>query len=235
MVTNTLLRIEFIKVINTKIFIGFVIAEHKIDGDQQAVLDRTDGALFSTPARQTMVLRFEIAVFGAYRRVGHLGQYRVEVTVGRGGFATAAFAGAFMITRTAARPRSKVLVAREATHVGAGFCQQRPSPALADPRHRIKLFYRGTKRGGRYRPQPLAYAGDLLFEKVVLSEQLPQQKAVMLSQLSFQSTLQLGNLAAKLALGQIRQHRDILFPRNQRFDHLASRYPPIHHWPPSPV
>ena len=84
MVTNTLLRIEFIKVVNTKIVVGPVIAEHEIDGNQQAVLDRADGALFSTPTRQTMVLRFEIAVFRTYRRVRHLGQHRVEVTVGRG-------------------------------------------------------------------------------------------------------------------------------------------------------
>ena len=199
MVTNTLLRIEFIKVVNTKILVGFVIAEHEIDGNEQAVLDGAYGPFFSTPARQTMVLRFEIAVFGTYRRVRHLGQHRVEVTVGSGGFAAAPFAGTFMVARTAARPRGQVLVARESTHVSPRFRQQRSSPALADSRYRIKLLYRGTKRGGRYRPQPLANAGDLLFEKVVLSEQLPQQKSVMLGQLSLQSALQLGNLAAKLA------------------------------------
>src|SRR6266498_2107486 len=153
MITNTLLRIEFIKVVNTKILVGPVIAEHEIDGNQQAVFDRADGPFFSTPARQTMVLRFEIAVFGTYRRMRHLGQHRVEVTVGRGGFAAAPFAGTFMVTRTAARPRGKVLVARESTHVGPRFRQQRPSPTLAHPRHRIQLFYRGTKRGGRYRPR----------------------------------------------------------------------------------
>ena len=110
MVTNTLLRIEFIKVVNPKVLVGPVIAEHKIDGHEQAVLNGANGALFSTPARQTMVLRFEIAVFGTYRRVCHLGQHRVEVTVGSGGFAAAPFAGTFMVARTAARPRGKVLV-----------------------------------------------------------------------------------------------------------------------------
>src|SRR5262245_43104729 len=164
MVTNTLLRIEFIKVVNTEILIGFVIAEHEVDGNQQAVFDRADGPLCSPPARQTMVLSFKIAVFGTYRRVRHLGQHRVEVAVGSGGFAAAPFAGAFMIAGTAARPRGKVLVGREATHVGPGFRQQSPSPTLADPRHRVELLYRATKRRGRYRPQPLAYAGDFLFE-----------------------------------------------------------------------
>ena len=144
MVTNTLLRIEFIKVVNTKILVGPVIAEHEIDSHEQAVLDRADGPLFSTPARQTMVLRFEIAVFGPYRRVRHLGQHRVEVTVGSGGFAAAPFAGTFMVTRTAARPRGKVLVARKSTHVSPGFRQQRPSPALAHPRHRIALQIGGS-------------------------------------------------------------------------------------------
>src|SRR4249919_1607656 len=138
MVTNTLLRIEFIKVVNTKILVGPVIAEHKIDSHEQAVLDRADGALFSTPTRQTMVLRFEIAVFGTYRRVRHLGQHRVEVTVGSGGFAAAPFAGTFMVTRTAARPRGKVLVARESTHVSPGLRQQRSSPTLAHPRNRVE-------------------------------------------------------------------------------------------------
>lgn len=47
----------------------------------------------------------------------------------------------------------------------------------------------------------------------------------MLGQLSFQSALQLGDLAAKLAVGQIRQCRDILFPGDQPLDHLASRHP----------
>ncbi len=123
MVTNTLLRIKFIKVVNTKILIGLVIAEHEIDGHQQAVLNRADGALFSTPARQTMVLRFEIAVFGTYRRVRHLGQHRVEVTVGSGGFAAAPFAGTFMVARTPARPRGKVLVAS-----GIDSCRSRFPP-----------------------------------------------------------------------------------------------------------
>src|SRR3972149_8476315 len=93
MVTNTLLGIEFIKVVDTEILVGLVIAEHEIDGSQQAVLDRADGALFSTPTRQMMILRFEIAVLGAHRRVRHLGEHRVEVTVGRGGFAGGRLAG----------------------------------------------------------------------------------------------------------------------------------------------
>src|SRR6266540_1673237 len=97
MVTNSLLRIEFIKVVNTEILVGLVIAEHEINSHEQAVLDCADGALFSTPPRQTMVLRLEIAVFGTHRRVGHLGQNRVEVTVGSGGFTAAPFAGAFMV------------------------------------------------------------------------------------------------------------------------------------------
>src|SRR4029450_3977333 len=197
MVTNTLLRIEFIKVVNTKILVRFVIAEHEINSHEQAVLDRADGALFSPPPRQTMVLRFEIAVFGTHRRVCHLGQHRVEVTVGRGGFAAAAFASAFMVTGAAARPRGKVLVGRESTHVGPGFRQQRPSPTLANSHNRVELFYRGTKRGGRYRPQPLAYARDLLFEKGVLCEQLPQHKSVMLGQVSLQSALQLSTTCSE--------------------------------------
>ena len=52
MVTNTLLRIEFIKVVHTQILVGLIVTEHKIDGHQQAVLDRANGAFFSTPARQ---------------------------------------------------------------------------------------------------------------------------------------------------------------------------------------
>jgi hypothetical protein len=65
-----------------------------------------------------------------------------------------------------------MLVARESTHVGPGFRQQSPSTALTHSCDRIELFYRGTKRRGRYGPHALAYAGDLLFQKVVLIEQL---------------------------------------------------------------
>src|SRR5437763_15906421 len=110
MVTNSLLRIQFIKVVNTKILVGPVIAKHEIDGTQQAVLGRANGAFFPTPTRQTMVLRFEIAVLGAQRRVCHLGEHRVEMAIGSGGFTAAPFAGAFMVPRTAARSRGKVLV-----------------------------------------------------------------------------------------------------------------------------
>src|SRR5688572_13427181 len=172
MVTNTLLRIDFIKVVHTEILVGFVIAEHEIDCNQQAVLDRANGAFFSTPPGQTMILRFEIAVSGTHRRVCHLGKHRVKVTVGSRGFAAAPFAGAFMVTGTAARPRGKVLVGSKATHVGPGFSQQPPGPTLADPGNCVELFYRGPKRRGRYRPQPRAHAGDLLLKEVVLSEQL---------------------------------------------------------------
>lgn len=152
MVTNALLRIEFIKVVNTKILIGRVVAEHEIDGNQQAMFNRADGALFSTSSRQTMVLRFKIAVLATHRRVCHLGKDRVEVTVRSGGFAAAPFAGAFVVTGTAARPRGKVLVSRESTHIGPGFGQQRPGPTLPHPRNRVELFYRGTKPGGATAP-----------------------------------------------------------------------------------
>ena len=153
MVTNTLLRIEFIKVVNTKILVGLVVAKHEIDGYEEAVLDRADGALFSTAACQTMVLRFKIAVFGA-RCVGHLCQHPIDMAIGRGGFAAAPFAGAFTVVRTLACPGSKVFVGRESTHIGPGFRQQRSSPALADPCYFIKLLYRGTKRAGRNRAHP---------------------------------------------------------------------------------
>jgi hypothetical protein len=53
MVTNTLLRIEFIKVVGTEILIGLVVAEYEIDGNEQAVLNNADGPLFPRrPARR---------------------------------------------------------------------------------------------------------------------------------------------------------------------------------------
>src|SRR5215471_19808807 len=136
MVTNPLLVIEFIKVINTEILVGLVIAEHEIDGNEEAVFHGADGALFSTPPCQTMVLGFEIAGFGAHRCVRHLGQHCVEVTVGRGGFATAPFASAFMVTRTAARPRGKVFVGGNRlmsipVSANSALAPRSPTPATA--------------------------------------------------------------------------------------------------------
>lgn len=110
MVTNTLLGVEFIKVVNTKVLVGFVVAEHVIDDHQQAVLDRTNGALFSTSSGQTMVLRFEIAIFGSNRSMGHFAEHRIEVAVGRRGLATFAFAGTFMIPRTLPCPGNKMFM-----------------------------------------------------------------------------------------------------------------------------
>src|SRR2546430_1368328 len=103
-----------------------------------------------------MVLRLKITVLFAHRRVGHFREHRVEMTVGCGGFTAFAFAGTLTVARTTARPRGKVLVTGKSTHIGASFRQQGLSTTLADSRNLIKLFYRGTKRGGRYRPQPLA-------------------------------------------------------------------------------
>src|SRR5437660_11972695 len=98
MVTNSLLRIEFIKVVNTKILVRPVIAKHEIDDNQQAVFERANGAFFPTPSRQTMVLCFEIAVLGAHRRMRHLDEHRVEMAISSRGFAAAPFANAFMVT-----------------------------------------------------------------------------------------------------------------------------------------
>src|SRR6058998_3461520 len=109
-----------------------------------------------------MILRLEIAVLFAHRRVGHLREHRVEVTVGRRGFAAFAFTGTFTVARTTTRPRGKVLVAGESTHIGPSFRQQAASAALAHSRYRIELLDGGTKRRGRDRPQPLANACDLL-------------------------------------------------------------------------
>src|SRR5687767_14224990 len=111
-----------------------------------------------------MILRFEIAVSGTHRRVCHLGKHRVNVTVGSGDFDAAPYAGAFIITGTAVCTSGRVLVGSKATHVGPGFSQQPPGPTLADPGNCVELFYRGPKRRGRYRPQPLAHAGDLLLK-----------------------------------------------------------------------
>jgi len=70
MVTDVLLRIERSKVIGTEVLVRFGVAKHVINRDQQAVLDRAYSAIFSTAARQTMILRFEIAVLFAHRRMG---------------------------------------------------------------------------------------------------------------------------------------------------------------------
>src|SRR6202008_3727782 len=144
-----------------------------------------------------MILRLKIAVLFAHRRMRHLSQYRIEMTIGSRGFTATPFASAFMIARTATCPRSKVLVTGESIHVGSGFRQQRPSTPLAHSRYRIELLDGATKRGGRYRPQPLANTRDLLFQKVVLIEQLAQQKTMVIVDLSLQRTLQLRNLIAQ--------------------------------------
>ena len=233
MVTNTLLRIQFIKVINTQILIGLVIAQHKIDSHQQAVLNRADGALFPTPPRQTMILRFEIAVLRAHRRVRHLGQHRIEVTVALRRFTASPFAGSFPVARTVARPRSKVLVAWESTHVDPRLRQQRPRPTLADSRHRVELFYRGSKRGSRDHPQPLATRA-ISFSRSRTAQQLSQQKTVMLRQLSFQSSLQLGNLPAQLLWATSASSLTSFSPASA----LQSSFFPIlptHLWPPIPA
>src|SRR5918995_6877832 len=172
-----------------------------------------------------MVLRLKITVLFTYRRVRHFCEHRVEMAVGSGSFAAFAFTGTLTVARATTRPRSKVLMAGESTHVGPGFCQQSPSAALAHSRYRIELLDGGTKRRGRYGPQSLVHAGDLLFQKVVLIKQLAQQKAVMLGQLSVQGALQLRYLLPQLLLGEIGQYRCIFLATDQRFNHLSPRCP----------
>src|SRR5437763_865764 len=136
MVMNSLLRIEFIKVVNTKILVGPVIAKHEIDGNQQAVFDRANGAFFPTPSRQTMVLRFEIAVLGAHRRVCHLGEHRVEMAIGSGGFTAAPFAGAFMVTGQRPAQEAKCLwvgnrLMSVPVSANSALAPRAPTPAMA--------------------------------------------------------------------------------------------------------
>jgi hypothetical protein len=51
MVTNLMLGIEFVKVISTQVLKGLIVSEHEINGNEQTVFDRANGALFSAPAR----------------------------------------------------------------------------------------------------------------------------------------------------------------------------------------
>ena len=53
MVTNPLLRIEFIKVVNTKILVRLVVVKHEIDGYEEAVLTAPMARFFPRrPARR---------------------------------------------------------------------------------------------------------------------------------------------------------------------------------------
>ena len=51
MVTNLLLGIQFIKVVSAQIRVGLIVSKHEVNSDQDAVLDRANGSLFSTPTR----------------------------------------------------------------------------------------------------------------------------------------------------------------------------------------
>ena len=50
MVTNSLLRIEFVKVVDSEIFVRFIVAQHAVDGYEETMLNRADSAFFSTAA-----------------------------------------------------------------------------------------------------------------------------------------------------------------------------------------
>src|SRR5512141_1710507 len=223
METNPLLGIKTVEVIRAEILEWLVVAQYVVDGHQQAVLDRADGALFPTPSRQPMILRFEIAVLFAYRRMGHLGQHGVQMTVGRRGFATFAFAGALVVARALPRPRGKMFVSREPSHVRTGFGQKRLGAALGHPADRIKLLDCRYKRAGRYLIDPLRHDLDLLVDKIVLHEQLAQHEPMMITELSRQRAAQLGNLVAQLLLRQLGQYAWVFLAADQRLDHLASR------------
>ena len=186
MVANPLLWIEFIKIVNTEILIGFIVAKHIVNRYQDAVFHCANSTFFSTTTGQMMILPFKIALFGTHRGVRYFGQDRIEVAIGVGRFTGFAFAGTFMIARALAGPRSKVFMGWKSTHIGSGFCQQSSSAAFGDAGDGVELFYRGLKRGGGEHPQTLADALDLVFEKIVLFKQLVQQKTVMIGQLPLQ-------------------------------------------------
>ena len=61
--------------------------------------------------------------------------------------------------------------------------------------------------------------------KIVLIEELAQQKAMMVRHLLTQGTLQLGNLPPQLALGKLSQNRGIRFASNQCLYHGAPETP----------
>ena len=120
--------------------------------------------------------------------------------------------------RDSGPPRGKVLVGGNRL-MSVGLRNSSLAHARRPRQSRRAVLLRHETRGA-LPPQPLAHACDLLFEKVVLCEQLPQQKAVMIVKLSLQSALQLGYLARSLRWASL-QHRYV-FLHHQRFNHLAS-------------
>src|ERR1051325_4949486 len=103
MVANPFLRIEFVKVVNSEVFIRFVVAQNEINRNQNAVFDRTDCAFLSTAGSDTMIESFKITVLGPHGAVRYFGQGSIEV-----GICGRRFAGFPISANTALAPRSAI-------------------------------------------------------------------------------------------------------------------------------
>jgi hypothetical protein len=138
------------------------------------------------------------------------------------GAVTEALAPTFVIAGTKPRPTRRMPRTAKDAHVRALLRQQRPGRNEIDAGNGAQPGQHLEIRLGRNR---LLQPGDLAFHKIQILHQLAQHEAVMLPDAAAQNQTQLGPLAAKPALGLIRQPVRLLLAGDDGLDDRAATRP----------
>ena len=151
-------------VVDARVAVGLVVAQHRMHHPQQLVGHREDRLLVAEAPLQRRVQAVELRALGARRPVGALGQRGAQRRVARAQASGAALAGALVVPRTDPGPRRHGRAGAEhAPRLRAQLGQQRVRADAGDARNRlqqIQLAAVGGQRGLVARVQLLQAPGE---------------------------------------------------------------------------
>src|SRR5215207_8732558 len=192
-------------------------------GDHQYGMANGHGSSLLAPTGgESAVLSREVSVLCTTGGMRRLDEGRPQPGITLGGLATSAFASTLVITRTHSSPGGQLPIRGEATHISSDLRQYRLRCAPSHSRNRLQslnCFFERAHPLGNLRTQ-LLYG---LIEKVDVCQLLSNEKALVRSGASPQSSLQLRDLRPQLTHGQLGHCGRVRRALDQSFYHLPSR------------
>src|SRR6266508_226131 len=171
-----------------------------------------------------MVLSREVGPPRASSRLRHFGQDRSKRRIAFAGLPALLLARAFIVSWTHTSSRGEMPVGWEAAHVHTDLRDDLFgcfSPYPRDGIQPVELFLVGTHAFMDLRVHVL----DCVVEEIDMRQLLSDEKTLVGSYLAGQRLLQLRNLQAQLAPGQLRHASDVHGASKEQLDHGPSRLP----------
>src|SRR5918995_2207564 len=173
-----------------------------IGNHQYAMANGHSGSLLAPTGGESAVLRRQIGVLRTTSGMRRLHESCPQPGIALGGFTASAFAPALVVARTHPCPGGQVLIRGEAAHLGTNLGQYRFRRAPSHSRDRLQSLNCFSERAhplGNLRAQPF----DGLLKEVDVRQLLGNEKALVRSETSPKSLLQLRDLRSQLPSGQL--------------------------------